>query len=90
VSTVCILCVCGSLLQKTAMARPRGGRKAARLTVSLDEGAYTRLAAIAKRKDVSIAWLARRAIYDALEREQASDEPELPLFRRTPPQSSSN
>jgi predicted transcriptional regulator len=51
------------------MARPRGNRKLARLTVSLDGQVFQHLRALAEAADVSIAWLARRAIEDLIESE---------------------
>lgn len=64
------------------MARPRGNRKTARLTVSLDETVFLSLAAFARSEDVSIAWLARRAIHELIERNEAGVQQELPLPRR--------
>jgi hypothetical protein len=63
------------------MARPRGQRKTARLTVSLDPGAYSVLVAIAKERDVSVAWLARRAIIDLIDHNGIPVQGELPLPR---------
>lgn len=63
------------------MARPRGKRKSARLTVSLDERIYATLLAIARNEDVSVAWLARRAIQELVERHTDIVQPDLPLSR---------
>lgn len=63
------------------MARPRGKRKSARLTVSLDERVYASLLAIARNEDVSVAWLARRAIQELVERHPDIVQPDLPLSR---------
>ena len=66
------------------MARPRGNRKEARLSVSLDERDYAELCAIAQRHDVSVAWMVRQAVHTLIQ--QHRDEtrnPELPLIRRT-------
>jgi hypothetical protein len=62
------------------MSRPRGNRKEARLSVSLDEQDYAALTSIARRSDVSIAWLARQAIQALIDREK--DKSELPLVRQ--------
>ena len=67
------------------MARPRGKRKEARLSVSLDEGDYAILCILARRRDVSVAWMVRQAVAGLIEQERQQDEnPELPLIRRTP------
>ena len=67
------------------MARPRGNRKEARISVSFDAGDYAELAALAARRDVSVAWLIRRAAQDMIRREhEANQNPELPLVRRHP------
>lgn len=68
------------------MPRPRGNRKEARLSVSLDEREYADLCTLARSREVSAAWMVRQAIHDLLRREQ--DErcnPELPLIRRAAP-----
>jgi len=66
------------------MARPRGKRKDARLSVSFDESDYATLCAIARRRDVSVAWLVRQAVTGLIEQErQQTDDPELPLVRPT-------
>lgn len=62
------------------MARPRGNRKTARLSVSLDARDYAVLSEIARKDDVSVAWVVRRAISDLVRAHQARNlEPELPL-----------
>ena len=68
------------------MARPRGNRKTARLSVSLDAQDYSVLCEIARREDVSVAWLVRRAVSELVRSHQAgSDQPELPLARSVTP-----
>lgn len=52
------------------MARPKGNRKLARLTVSLDGQMFSDLRDMAEAADVSVAWLARRAIHDLIEHKQ--------------------
>lgn len=64
------------------MARPKGKTKTARLTVNLDEHAYSVLLAIATRDDVPLAQVARRAVVDFIQREEARiDQGSLPLVR---------
>ena len=66
------------------MARPRGRLKTARVTVNLDDRAYTVLATIALREDVPVGQVARRALMDYLARQEPSlHQPALPLIRST-------
>jgi predicted DNA-binding ribbon-helix-helix protein len=66
------------------MSRPRGSRKEARLSVSLDEGDYATLCAIARRRDVSVAWVVRQAVAGLIQTErQQTENPELPLIQKT-------
>jgi hypothetical protein len=51
------------------MTSPRGYRKTARLTVSLDKQAHAKLSVLAKRQDVSIAWTLRRGVSEFIERQ---------------------
>lgn len=67
--------------QTAAMARPRGHRKTARLTVSLDEQAHATLSTLAKHQDVSVAWMVRRAVSQFIEQQARVAQPELPLYR---------
>ena len=53
------------------MARPRGNRKTARLTVSLNEQDYGVLREIAQEQDVSVAWVVRRAVSELVRDHQA-------------------
>lgn len=70
-------------MQQTApMPRPRGNRKTARLTVSLDEQAHATLSVLAKQQDVSVAWMMRRAVSEFIERQEPLAQPELPLRRQ--------
>jgi hypothetical protein len=65
------------------MPRPRGNRKEARLSVSLDAQEYAKLCALAHSRDVSVAWMVRQAIHDMLAKERDERRnPELPLIRR--------
>ena len=52
------------------MARPRGRSKPARLTVNLEEPTYASLVRVAKREDVSVSWVVRRAIKALLASDQ--------------------
>lgn len=62
------------------MARPLGNRKTARLSVSLDARDYAILAEIARKEDVSVAWLVRRAVSEVVRSHTSrAAEPELPL-----------
>lgn len=66
------------------MARPRENRKTARLTVTLDDQAHATLAMLARRQEVSVAWMIRRAVREFIERQAAPAQPELPLRRGRP------
>ena len=62
------------------MARPRGRIKTARVTVNLEDQAYSALQTIADHEDAPVAQVARRAIMDFLAREDARlTQPVLPL-----------
>ena len=66
------------------MARPKGRTKTARVTVNLDDRAYSTLLAIAKHEDAPVAQVARRAIMDFLAREEESlTQLSLPLVHPT-------
>lgn len=63
------------------MARPKGRTKTSRVTINLDERAYSALRAFAERDDAPVAQVARRAVVDFLRREEPSmDQQMLPLF----------
>ncbi|MCT9000225.1 ribbon-helix-helix protein, CopG family [Chelativorans intermedius] len=62
------------------MARPKGNRETARLSVSLDAGDYAILAEIARKEDVSVAWVVRRAVSEVIRSHTSqATKPELPL-----------
>ncbi|WP_084462756.1 ribbon-helix-helix protein, CopG family [Oceanibaculum pacificum] len=66
------------------MPRPRGTRKTARISVSLDAEDYAVLTEIARREDVSVAWVVRRAVGEVVRAHQSgAAEPELPLSGRS-------
>ncbi|MBU3656223.1 MAG: CopG family transcriptional regulator [Alphaproteobacteria bacterium] len=50
------------------MARPKSQKKSSRFSVSLDDESYKALQEAAKREDVTIAWLVRRAVHEMIER----------------------
>jgi len=67
------------------MARPTGKSKTARVTVNLDEHAYAILLAIARREDVPVAQIARKAVSDLIQREGPTiDQGTLPFVRPQP------
>ncbi|WP_340149014.1 ribbon-helix-helix protein, CopG family [uncultured Sneathiella sp.] len=53
-------------------------KKGHRITVSLPNSDYAILSALAERYDISLSWLARKAITDFLERYE-NEEVQLPL-----------
>ena len=62
------------------MARPRGNRKEARISVSFDVADYSQLSALAARHDVSVAWLIRHAVTEMIRQERdLAENPQLPL-----------
>ena len=64
------------------MPRPRGRIKTARVTVNLEDRAYSLLQTIADHEDAPVAQIARRAIMDYLSREEMKlTQPVLPLIR---------
>ena len=64
------------------MARSKGQRKEACISVSFDPGAYLRLRGLAARSGVSVAWLIRRAVHELRREQDTDDNPELPLIGR--------
>lgn len=68
------------------MARPRGNRKTARLSISLDARDYAVLTEIARKEDASVAWVVRRAVSEIVRSHtEGADEPELPLAPNVTP-----
>lgn len=68
------------------MARPCGNRKTARLSISLDARDYAVLIEIARKEDVSVAWVVRRAVSEIVRSHQeGAAEPELPLAPNVTP-----
>ena len=64
------------------MARPKGRKKIARVTINLDESVYNSLVVVAMSNDEPVAQVARKAVLDYLRREDPSlDQMALPLVR---------
>ncbi len=62
------------------MARPRGNCKTARLSISIDARDYAILTEIARKEDVSVAWVVCRVVSEIVRSHQeGATEPELPL-----------
>ena len=59
------------------MARPKGKKVAARLSVGLSEPQHEALTALAEENEATVAWLVRRAVAEFLERHRA--RPREPL-----------
>ena len=64
------------------MARPRGNRKTARISVSFADHVYASLSSLAHEQDVSIAWLVRWAVHDLIDRREVVADAVLPLEPR--------
>ena len=62
------------------MARPKGSQTKKRLSISLEPRSHAALENLAAEHDVSVAWLARRAISEFIERQDKAQQ-ELPLTR---------
>ena len=54
------------------MARPRGRKRTARVTINLDRRSYDVLLTVAKRNDAPVAQIARRAVVEFLRHEEPS------------------
>lgn len=62
------------------MARPKGSQIKKRLSISLEPRSHAALESLAAEHDVSVAWLARRAISEFIERQERAQQ-DLPLVR---------
>jgi predicted transcriptional regulator len=60
------------------------GKKAARISVSLDDQDYRELSLIAQKSDVSVAWVIRRAISEFLVQQRGAGAGQLPLDLKPP------
>ena len=69
--------------EKFRMARPKGKKVAARLSVGLSQPQYVALTALAEQNEATVAWVIRRAIAEFLERHGPSALSALRLPRRT-------
>jgi hypothetical protein len=65
----------------STMARPKGQKLQSRLTVSLDDKTYRSLLDIAQLEGLAVAWLARRAIHELIERHNQSKQSSSSLLR---------
>jgi hypothetical protein len=67
------------------MARPRGKKPTVRLSVSVSATDHAELVRFAEARDLSIAWVVRRAIVDFVEhhRDDSQRELHLPRGRRS-------
>ena len=63
------------------MPRPKGKRLPVRLSVSMDAAVHAKLSRLADRRDISLAWLIRKALAEFIERQEEGDQAELPLRR---------
>lgn len=58
------------------MARPKGKKVAARLSVGLSKPQHAALTALAEQNEATVAWLVRRAVTEFLERhKKLTDSP---------------
>lgn len=63
------------------MSRPKGKKPSVRLSVSVSTTDHAELARIAVARDLSLAWVVRRAISDFVERHRSDLQGELHLPR---------
>jgi hypothetical protein len=63
------------------MPRPKGKKPTVRLSVSVNPTDHAELARIAEARDLSIAWVVRRAIADYVERHRDDAQGELAMPR---------
>ena len=68
------------------MSRPRGKKPSVRLSVSVNATDHAELARFAQARDVSVAWVVRRAISDFVERYRNDLQGELHLPRGRGPE----
>lgn len=61
------------------MPRPKGKKMPVRFSVGLDVASHAKLSRLADRHGVSLAWMVRRAVAEFIERQEESDQAELPL-----------
>lgn len=63
------------------MARPKGKKPSIRLSISMNLTDHAELVRIAEARDLSMAWVVRRAIADFVERHREASQQELALPR---------
>lgn len=63
------------------MPRPKGKKTPARLSFGMDATSHAKLSRLADEYGVSLAWMIRKAITEFIERQEESDQAELPLRR---------
>ncbi len=68
------------------MSRPRGKKPSVRLSVSVNATDHAELAHFAQARDLSLAWVVRRAISDFVERHRNDLQGELQLPRGRNPE----
>jgi hypothetical protein len=68
------------------MPRPRGRIKTARITVNLQPHEYATVLDLARKEDVPLAWLIRRAITDLIAKQEIAPQTLLPLSGFVRPQ----
>ena len=62
------------------MVRPRLNKKVVRVSVSLEEGTYKDLVTLATQKDVSVAWIVRKAVTDMIDQKKEELHPQKRLI----------
>jgi Ribbon-helix-helix protein, copG family len=79
---------CGATMRRGAsqMSRPRGKKPSVRLSVSVNATDHAELARFAQARDLSVAWVVRRAISDFVERHHDELQGELHLPRGHSPE----
>jgi hypothetical protein len=68
------------------MSRPKGRKPSVRLSVSVSVTDHAELARFAEARDLSLAWVVRRAISDFVERHRNDLQGELTLTRGRSPE----
>jgi predicted transcriptional regulator len=65
------------------MPRSNDKKDAVRFTVGLDPQLYAKLVRIADSNDLSLSWAVRRAVAEFVERQDVSQQAELPFSQST-------
>ena len=61
------------------MPRPKGKKDSVHFTVSLDPQVHAKLVRIAESNDVSLSWVVRRAVTELVDRQDRSQQADLPF-----------